>query len=549
MLAASPARAQSYTLGIDVSHWQEENGNVINWQKVSETHVFAFHKATEGTTYADPRYADNRTEAASASIPFGAYHFARPSGGTIAAAQQDGVDEADHFLAVAQPAAGDLIPVLDLEANGNLPTRRLKAWVQSWLDRVRSVVGVEPMIYTGPNFWESYMGNTAEFAAYPLWIAHYTSDAPRVPGGNWGGNGWAFWQWTSSAQVPGIKGGVDEDRFAGTDLTPYKIPGAPLPVPTPDPATPPSNQSPPTISGDTEVGSTLAADEGTWSGSTPQSYSYAWYRCDADGSSCADIAGGTDPSYELAPGDFGHRLMVRVTATNSAASSSEDSAPSETITDTVAPGSPVMTAPRSQPTLATTMEASWNSIEPGVSAFDVRYRATTPRSGFADFESVLGDSEAKETTVDVNPGSTYCFSARAIDEAGNRSNWSGERCSAVPMDDPKLRSVGFVRRTGDAFFLSTVSSATRMDAELTATDVRARDIYLVASRCRGCGKVAVSFNGKRLATVDLAAKATANQRVIHVSGFAAVRSGTIRIRVISRNLPVKIDGLLLALQD
>lgn len=550
IVAASPAHAQSYTLGIDVSHWQEENGNVINWQKVANSgHVFAFHKATEGTSYSDPRYAGNRTDAASVSIPFGAYHFARPNGGTIAAAQEDGAAEARYFLSVAQPAEGDLIPVLDLEASGNLPVRRLKAWVQSWLDTVVAAVGVKPLIYTGPNFWETNLNNTSEFAAqgFPLWIAHYTSDAPRVPGGNWNGNGWAFWQWTSSAQIPGIKGGVDEDRFSGSDLTPYKIPGAPLPVPTPDPATPPSNQAPPTVSGETEVGSTLTASQGTWGGSTPQSYSYAWYRCESDGVSCADIVGGTAPTYELAPGDFGHRLKVRVTATNSAGSTPQDSSPTEIVTDTVAPASPQMTAPGGRPTLARAMRVAWSSSEAGVEAHDVRYRKTTKEAGFGEVVTLVGDATTNETTVDVEPGSTYCFSARAVDEAGNRSEWSPERCSAVPLDDRALRaSPSLARKTGSPYFLETVSITRQKDARLIVRNARVLDLSVVAQRCPGCGTVAVIFDDKRVGTINLHARNTKNRAIIHVRSFAAPRVGTIELVVLSRNAPVRIDGLLLS---
>jgi hypothetical protein len=262
--------------------------------------------------------------------------------------------------------------------------------------------------------------------------------------------------------------------------------------------------------------------------------------------SCADITGGTAPTYELSPGDFGHRLKVRVTATNSAGSSAQDSSATEIVTDTVAPPSPQMTAPGGRPTLARVMRVAWSSQEAGVEAHDVRYRKTTKASGFGDEVTLLGDTPMQETTVDVEAGATYCFSARAVDEAGNRSEWSAERCSAVPLDDRSLRaSSSSLRKTGSAFFLETVTTTKRKDAKLVVRNARVQDLSVVAQRCHGCGRVAVVFDGRRIGTIDLGARDTRNRSIIHVRSFAAPRIGTIELVVLTQNRPVPIDGLLL----
>ena len=92
-------------------------------------------------------------------------------------------------------------------------------------------------------------------------------------------------------------------------------------------AAPPKNTSPPTISGQAQNGQTLAADPGTWSGDQPMTFTYQWRRCNAKGSSCANIIGATKNTYAASSVDVGNTLRVRVRAANSAGSSAAVSAP------------------------------------------------------------------------------------------------------------------------------------------------------------------------------------------------------------------------------
>jgi GH25 family lysozyme M1 (1,4-beta-N-acetylmuramidase) len=302
---AGTAGAQPLT-GIDVSNWQRQ----IDWLLVAGSgHSFVFAKATESTTFSDVTYPLNRTGARGIGLKFGAYHFAQPSGSSDAAVVASAVAQADYFLSVAQPAPGDLLPVLDLERTGNLSPARLTLWTQAWVDQVKARTGLNAIIYVSPSFWKERLGDTSTFATNGnrLWIAHWTKETlPILPGGSWGALGWSFWQWTSCSRVPGISGCVDANRFNGTSLAPTLIPRNPTGTPV--------STARPTIVGTPQRGTLLAARAGVWTGGKPVSFAYQWLRCNSVGTACAPIPGATAVGYTPVAADIGLRLAVTVTA-------------------------------------------------------------------------------------------------------------------------------------------------------------------------------------------------------------------------------------------
>jgi hypothetical protein len=87
----------------------------------------------------------------------------------------------------------------------------------------------------------------------------------------------------------------------------------------------------PAITGPTMVGKSIKTSNGTWTGSTPITYTYQWRRCDASGGACVDIPGADASKYPLVAADGGRTMRVVVTATNSVSSTSATSAPSAVI--------------------------------------------------------------------------------------------------------------------------------------------------------------------------------------------------------------------------
>lgn len=205
--------------GIDVSHHQ----GVIDWSQVAGSgQRFAIAKATEGRTFVDPNYAFNKAGAEMSGLVFGAYHFAQPDGGA-----NDAILEADHFVDTAQLEPGDLVPVLDIERTGGLSQGQVTQWILTWLNRVTERVGVRPMVYTSPHGWATRTGDTTAVAdaGYPLlWVAHWNVSSPTVPGANWSGNGWTFWQYGNCGTIPGIDGCVDVDWYETGSFDPVTIP-------------------------------------------------------------------------------------------------------------------------------------------------------------------------------------------------------------------------------------------------------------------------------------------------------------------------------------
>jgi hypothetical protein len=91
----------------------------------------------------------------------------------------------------------------------------------------------------------------------------------------------------------------------------------------------PTAKTAPHISGRARVGKRLSGSHGSWTYTA--TYRYQWLRCNAHGASCAKIRHATHSTYRLTSHDTGHRLRLRVTATNTAGTAVATSAASSRI--------------------------------------------------------------------------------------------------------------------------------------------------------------------------------------------------------------------------
>jgi lysozyme len=192
---------------VDLSHF---NASVDFQTAKANGIVGVIHKATQGTTYVDPTYAQRRGEALETGLWWGAYHF-----GTA----DDATAQAEHFLSVVQPGPSDLL-VLDVEQNysGGKPVASMSlAQAEQFVGYVQSRTGRWPGLYGGSYVKELLGDNhSPTLANCWFWLSEY-GPTPKVPA-NW--PTWTMWQYTDGVNgpaphsIPGI-GNCDRDQFNG----------------------------------------------------------------------------------------------------------------------------------------------------------------------------------------------------------------------------------------------------------------------------------------------------------------------------------------------
>jgi lysozyme len=205
-------KPQSYTTvcpsgqtlpGTDVSDY--DSGT--QWDAVAQSgQVFVFIKATEGETFVNPLFDGDWANAGTVGILRGAYHFYHPG--------DDPVAQAQFFLqTLGGVDSAELPPVFDWEVSDGVDTDTQIENALTWLQTVEAATGKVPLVYTNYKFFDA-LGNPQQFARYPLYVADYDVDCPKVPQ-PW--TNWVLWQPSGSGTIPGLKPGqADIDEFNGT---------------------------------------------------------------------------------------------------------------------------------------------------------------------------------------------------------------------------------------------------------------------------------------------------------------------------------------------
>jgi lysozyme len=158
---------------VDVSN---NNGPAVDFAKIkAEGAVGVYLKVTEGTSFVDPDYVENRKRAKAAGLKVGGYHFGHPKNNSVA--------ELKFFAQHLAFEKGDLYPVLDLEVDDGSISSRVHAYAQSFLGGLKANFG-KAVLYSGQSFMEKY-----GLVVLPAlkWVADYGA-RPELH--------WDAWQYT-----------------------------------------------------------------------------------------------------------------------------------------------------------------------------------------------------------------------------------------------------------------------------------------------------------------------------------------------------------------
>lgn len=188
--------------GIDVSSHQ---GNV-DWQHWwDQGKRFAYAKATEGTSYENPYFAQQYNGSYDIGMIRGAYHFALPDNSSGAAQANFFVDNGGGWSGDGKTLPG----ALDMEYNPygstcyGLSPSAMADWIRDFSDTYHSRTGRHPAIYTSTSWWNQCV--SGDFSSTnPLWVARYAGSVGELP------HDWAvhtFWQYSSSP--------IDQNSFNG----------------------------------------------------------------------------------------------------------------------------------------------------------------------------------------------------------------------------------------------------------------------------------------------------------------------------------------------
>jgi PKD repeat protein len=292
----------------------------------------------------------------------------------------------------------------------------------------------------------------------------------------------------------------------------------------------PTNTALPVIAGAAREGALVIATTGTFTGTAPR-FTYRWMRCDAaldaqgQPAGCAEVSGAFGPSLRQGASEVGHRLVVEVTAVNSAGSAAATSAPSPI----VEPGPPVTVAAPAVaelPRVGARLVSSPGAFA-GTGPLTVSHQWWRCDAAGAGCITIAGATSATYTPAESDIGRTLRLEARGVNALGTVSTMSPPTATVVPAFD-----VARARRA-----LMAALAPTRSHARARVV-LRQRGYTASFDQRFGVGKIDLRWYAKRGGRSVLLARGT---RALPAVGRTAV---SLKLTGAGRTLLRKARGRL-----
>ena len=177
----------------------------------------------------------------------------------------------------------------------------------------------------------------------------------------------------------------------------------------------PKNTVAPTISGTPQVGQTLTATPGTWTG-TPPTFTYRWQRCDPTGANCADIPTATGQSYVLTDSDVGSTIRVVVSAQNAVGTAPATSSPTAVVSALGAPTNTSLPTISGTPQVGQTLTAGTGSWTGNPTSFSFQWQRCN--AGGTSCVDISGATAGTYVLGSADPGSTVRVAVTARNSVG-----------------------------------------------------------------------------------------------------------------------------------
>lgn len=194
----------------DISFWQDDPTTPanINFEKMSQMTRGVIIRAGQNL-WEDIKFKTSWADAKQAGLLRGSYWFydsrANPK------------RQAEKWAQVLGDDTGEMELWCDFEDRYSGAYTGWRHWFD-FMERLKALLPNKKLgVYTGYYYWLEFAAGVTYFAQYPLWIAAYNTNAPRIPP-IW--DDWTYWQFTDNGDgtLFGVESkNIDLNYFKGTE--------------------------------------------------------------------------------------------------------------------------------------------------------------------------------------------------------------------------------------------------------------------------------------------------------------------------------------------